>query len=241
MFKIMAFLIALALLSTVRAEVRTWTVKDKVLEADYINIMGDKLVLKTPKGKTVKVPLTDISDEDREYLTLINVPEFVIGFLKKGNQRFVKTGPFIEDVDASFTDYEFGVRIRQDDRRHYPYELTIEYWAIGNELKTYGDKYILLDHGISSYTPSAENEKSHQFTGQEVELMQHVYDDDKRGENYFGYIITVTDVRGEIIIHQESNKWLWENLDKIRELPVGAYFNKQGDRTHPTRPKATRY
>lgn len=228
-------------LTTVRAEVRMWTIKDTVVEADYINIMGDKLVLKTPKGKTLKIPLGDVSPGDREYLTLINVPKFVVGFLKKGNQRFVDTGPFIENVDASFTDYTFGVRIRQDDRREYPYELKVEYWAIGEEVKTYGNKYVLLDRGESSYVPTSENKRSHQFTGKEVELMQHVYDDDKRGLDYFGYIITVTDIRGEVILHLESNKWLYEALDNIKQLPTGAYFDKQGKRTHPTRPKATRY
>lgn len=225
----------------VRADSRIWSVGDKTVEAEYINIIGGRLVLKTLKGKIIKAPLESLSPEDREYLELLNFPEFVIGFLKKADQRFVETGPYFEDVIASFTGYEFGVRIRQDERMEYAHELKIEYWAIGNEVKTYGNKYILLDQGASAFTPSAENNRSHSFTGEEIELIQHVHDNDKRGQEYFGYVITVTDIRGEIIVHHESNKWLWENLDKIKQLPVGAYFDKEGNRTHPTRPKSTRY
>lgn len=234
-------LLALASAVGVLAEPRVWTYQGKPLEAEYINIIGDRLVLKTPKGKTVKLPLAQLSPEDREYLVLLNAPKFVIGFLKQANQRFVETGPFIENVDASFTEYTFGVRIRQEDRMDYPYELKIEYWAIGNEVKTYGNRYILLDTGSSTFTPTAANDKAHTFMGEGKELMQHVYDGDKRGTEYFGYVITVTDVRGEIITHLESNPWLWEDLDKIKELPVGAYFDKEGNRVHPTRPKSTRY
>ncbi|MDF7824116.1 SHD1 domain-containing protein [Pontiellaceae bacterium B12227] len=234
-------LLGLSMSDHALAESRIWNFSGKTVEGEYINIIGDKLVLKSSKGKTVKVPLVNLSPEDREYLTLLNAPKFVIGFLKKANQRFVETGPFIENVDASFTDYEFGVRIRQDDRGDYNYELKVEYWAIGNEVKAYGDKYILLDRGESVFTPMVGNDRSHVFTGNAVELMQHVTEGEKRGRDYYGYVITVTDIRGEIIIHLESNEWLWEKLEQIKELPVGAFFDKSGLRCHPTRPKPTRY
>jgi hypothetical protein len=131
--------------------------------------------------------------------------------------------------------------MKQISARPYNHELRVEYFAIGAERKTYGDKFILLDRGESSFTPTTANQRSHEFKGKEVEVMEYLYDDDYRGRKYDGYIVTVTDVRGEIIAHSETSAWLFENLENLKKLPVGAYFDKTCTRTFPTRPKSTRY
>ncbi|VGO14446.1 hypothetical protein PDESU_03008 [Pontiella desulfatans] len=238
----LAALVVLIPLHQVQAEMRVWTSTDgKTVEAEFVSVMGDKLVLKTEKGKTVKIPVAQMSPEDLEFIDLAKAPVFNITFTKQSGQRFVETGPYIENQDATIFDYVFGVKMKQTSARPYPHELQVEYFAIGAERKTYGDKFILLDRGSSSFTPSRANQLSHEFKGKKVEVMEYLYDDDYRGRKYNGYLVTVTDKRGIIIAHSETSKWLFENLENLKKLPVGAYFDKTCTRTHPTRPKSTRY
>jgi len=52
------------------------------------------------------------------------------------------------------------------------------------------------------------------------------------------YLVTVTDEREKIIAYQTPNKWLFENLENLKNLPVGTYMDKTCTHPHPTQPKA---
>ena len=53
---------------------------------------------------------------------------------------------------------------------------------------------------------------------------------------YGGYLIVVTDERGKIIDYGTSHEWLFENLEKLKKIPVGRHFDKTITRVHPPRP-----
>lgn len=223
-------------------KMKSWTTPGgDLIEAEYLKTIGDKIILKTPAGKMIKIPVDKLIHEDQEYLELVNYPSFDLSFLRKSNQRFLETGPYIENVDATIFDFTFGARVEQSSAHTYHHELTIEYFAIGKETKPYGDKFILLDRKSSTFIPSTDNRRSHSFSGDEIELMQYVYGQDSRGREYYGYVITITDVRGEIIAHRESNGWLFEHLENIKERRLGAYMDKTGQKARPTRPKPQFY
>ena len=58
-----------------KSKTRIWTFKNgKTAEAELVMQMGDKLVLKTARGKQVKLPITDFSDSDLAYVELENPP-----------------------------------------------------------------------------------------------------------------------------------------------------------------------
>ncbi|MEN8255595.1 MAG: hypothetical protein ABFR33_09015 [Verrucomicrobiota bacterium] len=61
------------------------------------------------------------------------------------------------------------------------------------------------------------------------------------GPKYTGYLVTVTDARGEIIAVESSANWLCENLENLKRLSVGNYMDKTCRRTTPARTKAYRY
>ena len=60
-------------------------------------------------------------------------------------------------------------------------------------------------------------------------------------ERYSGYVVVITDERGEIIQHAESSKWLFENLDNLRKLSVGSYMNKNCEHASPVGPSSYYY
>jgi len=61
------------------------------------------------------------------------------------------------------------------------------------------------------------------------------------GEKYSGFRVTVTDARGEMIAVKSSANWLFENLENLKKLSVGNYFDKTCTRTFPVRPKNGKY
>jgi hypothetical protein len=144
------------------------------------------------------------------------------------------------DIRPPETRTHYGVRLKQTSAGRYNHELIVEFFAIGQE--RLGQKYILLDRCQSKFVPTKENNQSHEFTGtREVVLENYVIDDEPRGEDYSGYLVTVTDENGEIIVVETSNNWLHENLEKLRELSPGNYLDKHCNRVFPTRPPSIRY
>jgi hypothetical protein len=216
---------------------RVWSLADgKSLQAEFVNVIGDKVVLKGARGNLRKIPLAQVSAEDRKFIELAQPPTFNFSFFKSTSQQKIKLSPFAQlstDV-PKIIDYVFTANLEQTSVRSYGSELQVEFFAIGEEID--GDNYILLDRQQSSFIPDKANERSHRFSGKAVRMMDYTFGRQRRGEKYGGYLITVTDERGRIIDYGSSHKWLYENLEKLKEIPVGRHFNKAGNRVHPPRP-----
>ena len=216
---------------------RSWTSVDgKTVEAEYIMVIGDKVVLKTARGKQKKIPLAHLSPEDRAYTELVNPPTFKIDFTTKTEQVFSIVQGGSSGTTVGY-DYRAKARLKQTSAGQYNHRLRIDFFAIGKEIA--GNRYILLDRQQSQFTPTAENQRSHEFSGKTVrleDLWAHLYDSHHRGQKTSGYLITVADERGEIIQHEESSAWLYGNLENLKQLPVRAYMDKNCIRRFPTSP-----
>ena len=68
-----------------------------------------------------------------------------------------------------------------------------------------------------------------------VQLSDYVVGGFHRGEKYKGHLIVVTDSLGEIVAHKSSSKNFFKNLDNLRKVPVGKYFDDDCIRCQPTR------
>ncbi len=195
------------------------------------------MVLKSTRGKQVKIPAVEISPDDLRFIALSNPPKFNISFSKQSGQRILQSSPFSNREVPRIFDWTFGAKLKQTSARAYNYPLTVEYYAIGEQYLD-DDKFILFDRQTSTFTPTRENERSHSFRGENtVETMNYSLHDNTMGKKYMGYLITVTDMRGEIIQYAASNDWLYENLEDLKKIPTGRYFDKMGTRVHPTGPK----
>ena len=225
---------------------RVWTTGvGKQFEAEFIAVMGDKVSLKTARGRQQKVPLKELSSEDLEYIELADPPKFNIDFVRTTSavmDRY-QLSPMELQWNAPsprVNDYTFGAKVRQTGARPYNHELTVEYFAIAREM--IGDKFILADRGSSTFTPSAENKRSHSFLGEKpIEFVEYELDGIMRGKKFYGSLVTLTDKRGVIIAHSASSPWLWEHIENLKKMPVGRYMDKTCTRVHPTSPKPTRY
>jgi len=230
---------------------RTWTLVDgRTIEAEFINTFGGKVVLKNAKGKTYKIPPGKLSAGDLEYTELARPPVFNINFLKNFDQKRFSGGfydVFIYGRSMWARPPEsrgfFGVQLKQTSAGEYNHELQVELFAIGKQRSRIGARYILLDHQKIAFTPSKEDQRFYEFRSKrKVVLTDYVNEYSiPFGEKYSGFLVTVTDARGEIISVKSSTNWLVENLENLKKLSVGSYMDKTCIRTFPSRPKSTIY
>lgn len=221
-------------------EMRVWTsIKGKKIEAKLRTVMGDKVILENKKRKQIKLPINQLSEEDRVFLEFAVSPQLDIDFTKKSVQ--VSNPPLSPWVGQNqrplqIFNYTFGVKVKQTSAGEYKRELTIEYVAVGEEVD--GDNYVLLERKVSTFRPSVENRRSHEFYGDPVEILRIAYRDSAplRGTKYGGYLVIVRDERGNVIQYDASHEFLYENLSNLSKLKSNNHFDKNCLRTIPAQP-----
>jgi hypothetical protein len=221
---------------------RLWSTADgKSVEAEYVSTMGDEVVLKTAKGKQIRVPADLLADADQKYIALSNPPKLSVDFIKKSNNLLSRYPLSPSEIKwnrppPKVNEWKFGARARQTSAGTYGYPLNIEYFAVGQQLLD-PNKYILLDRQFSTFTPSRENKLSHEFQGEPIEMVEFNLREEFRGRKYAENLVLVTDELGEIVAYSSSAKWLYEYREKLKQLPVGSYMDDQCNRVYPTGPK----
>jgi hypothetical protein len=217
---------------------RTWTMTDgKTVEAEYVSTIGSKVVLKSAKGKQVRITWETLSQEDRDHVELTNPPDFNIIFTKQSNQRIIETTPFLSEVPPQTFDWTFGVKLKQTSANRYNHAVTAEIFAVGQQFQD-DRKYILLDRQATSFTPTKANQRSHVFKSpQTIETSSYRLKIQQIGRKYMGYLVLLKDERGKIIQYAASNEWLYEHHENLEGLPLGAFFDRTCSRVHPSGPK----
>jgi len=235
---------ALPLDTTDENKLRMWTMVDgRTFEAELVAVIGGKIALKNTKGKLRKIPKERLSGEDLKFIQLDMPPELDISLSKQSKQRVYPESLGHQPRPTSAY-YVFSAKIKQTSTKRYDQELQVEMFAIGAEVD--GDKFILLDRLESSFTPTKENQRSCRLEGRTVELTDYLIGNDTigrlhRGQKYSSFLVVVTDARGKIIAHETPKKWLFDNLENLRQIPVGRYFDKTCTRVSPTGPKQIYY
>lgn len=218
-------------------KMRLWSLRNgKTLEAEFVALIGGKVTLRTPRGKQVKLAENQFSEADLNYVDLLNPPKLNLNFAKTTRQRIFPDTLWVgDDGVPSALYYDFKVTISQKSPRLYPHELTAEYFAVAKEID--GDKRILLDYQKKPFRLAGGSRSVVKMTGKTVELSDYFVGGFHRGEKYKGFLIVVTDSRGAIIAHKASSENLFENLENLRKVPVGKYFDDDCNRCQPTRQK----
>jgi hypothetical protein len=208
---------------------RTWTsINGESFNAEFLAVMAGKAIMKTPRGEQKKIPLDQFSDADRRAIELSTPPKFKLDLGKKTQARPLKYGA----GKVRINEYTFTAKVEQISLGNYSHNLEVEFFALGSEIGA--NQYILLDRGSSSFIPSETEDHSFEFSGRTVDLLEFYAYEMHRGEQYDGFLITVTDERGEIIAHRSAPKWLYKNLDALKQLPIGSFMDETCKRVWPT-------
>lgn len=231
--------------SSFSGDMRMWNLANgKTIEAELVSVVGEKVALKGIRGKLIKVPRTAISDDDRVYIELSQPPALDFSFSKKTAPfTYAPLTPWFEQEQppprSQF--YTFSTQIKQTSSNPYHHELIAEVFVIAAEED--GDKHVLLDYRREGFRLNDENKRIANIAGAEdLMLTSYIAPGGMwRGEKFSGYLIVVTDTRGEIIAHKATREWWYEKLENLRSVPVGKTFDAEGNRCWPTRPRIPDY
>jgi len=222
-------------------EMRTWTLADgHTMQAEFINIFGGKIVLKSAAGKTHKIPKKGLSDGDIEYAELATPPSFNINFQK--NFRSVEfSGGFYDTWPRPAEEWgHFGLQLKQASTGDYDHELQVEMFVVGKQWRR--SKYVLLDRQKITFIPSEQEQNLFEFRSKKkAVILLDEFKGEVFGEKYYGYLVTITDARGELIAVESSHKWLPRKLENLRKLSVGNFMDDSCGRTYPDPPPRTKY
>ncbi len=215
-------------------EVRTWKTKDgRTYEAEFVHELFDKLTLRTASGEEVRIPVDAFSEHDQKYIRVKIPPVMELDFRKATSIK--PKPPENSDPDSDVITILSGkVTIKKKSNRTFTSRLKAELFLIGREVQD-GDFYILLSKTESFFLLGEHNNDEHVFQSSPIELQVYTaFGVLRRGPEYRGYLIAVSDMDGNIV-HVETNiSWLADKVSQLQALysrgsasVYSRYFDKE--------------
>ena len=233
-------LFALLLTQAVSAEMRMWQKTDGTrIEAEYDRQFLGTVCLTGRDQKRILVELDELSEKDRVYLRTSVPPEIKVSFSKssRNKDRSIYARP--DDVIDVIT----GVlEVRKTSRLPFEGTLRAELYMVADEVATSHHSLILKDVIQVAFN---DPENGVFQAERSVEVRRYLeYNNEYRGAKYAGYLIVVFGPQGNRIETLTNLSWLDESeVDSLRDLTKGSFFNDSCRRSSVPRPKyyTTRY
>lgn len=215
-------LLAFTVASAAWSEMRIWSdKKGNTVEAEYVQIIGSKVVLKTREGKTLKVPASGLSAADKKYLADNIPPEISI------EVDVDKDRDTLESYSSEYGTYGYerkaesvacNVEIKQTNREECNRSFNARIYVIGENQATKRSR--ILD--ISEQTFDFKSSKIYSFNSEPVTME---YSDSshfgKDGYRYAGYLVCILDEKDKIVKIEASKTSYESNVVKIQSAKEG--------------------
>lgn len=237
------YLILLAGLSAGADEPRIWTDnKGRKYEAAFVREMFDKVTLQDARGKEIRLAVDDLSENDQRYLRVMIPPELEITFSKKTELKPKPWELYDSDHDTTFL-ISATVEVIKKSRRPFTSRLTAEVFLIAKQYE--GNKYLLLSKTDSSFLLNDDNDGRQVIKTDRVPVTTfEEYNRERRGWDYLGYLVAVSDARGNIVKVSTDIDWLADKTENLREIYTrgsaslySRFFDKENvQKVKPPRP-----
>ncbi len=226
---LVVFVVFLGLI-TASAEMRIWTSKKgDTIEAEYVNIIGSKIVLKTSAGKQLKVPMSGLCQADMDYLASAIPPKM------KLTVDVDKDRDTLSSYSSTYGTYNYEekaetikceVEIVKTSREPCNRDLVGHLYVIGKQEGGDLRKLLSIDKQEFSFRKS----KEFKFRSQPVtvEYSRGSYTT-KRGSRYEGYILVVEDKEGKVLAIESSQGTYEKHLHKIKKAKKGNQLDRDFD------------
>lgn len=220
---IIAILVTLAVGElTVRAEMRVWTAKNgKSIEAEFVQVISDKVVLKKTNGKQIKVPISGLCAADQQYLESATPPKIEIDVnIDKDTKTVAGNGYNYEVKNDKVKGH---VTITKKNRESSSKKFTAYLCIISEDRRN--DTLWLLDKSQHGF--SFKNQNKITFSGDKSSTSYYTgsnYRSSSRGWNgkYAGYLVIIEDDKGKVICTKGSRSLFEENVSRIRKAKKGS-------------------
>ncbi len=206
------------------AESRIWTSKKgDAIEAEYVKMFGDKVVLKTNKGKTLKVSVAGLCAADREYLASVVPPRIEVIVDVDVNRETESSGYSYERKSEAI---KCSVILKKTNQEPCSRKFTAHIYVFAK--KERGNTRWLISCVKESVSFADENVAQFKTPVARVQYINAGYIDNQ-GFRYEGYLVVVADDAGQVVA-MESNQGKYEkNWSKIKDANKGAQFDRDFD------------
>ncbi|MBN2702815.1 MAG: hypothetical protein JXR23_01255 [Pontiellaceae bacterium] len=233
-------------------EIRIWTAASgETIEGEYVRLSGKSVVIQVASGKRIEVPLSQLSDEDRLYVEYKNPPELEIVFKKSldaieylVDEWYSADGTAQSSSDpATVVEASFGAKVSQKRRTLYNHDLFIEIYALTEQRYDPKKKHLIAHIKSGAFRLNEENKFTYDYMNEDIYriLKYNTRIDGSvstadwiRGEEYSDMLVLVRDENGNIVGYNATGDWLYKYLDRLEELPVNAWMNRECVQVHPT-------
>lgn len=216
--------VLLGLSFAVSAEMRIWSdKKGNTVEAEFISILGDKVVLKSPKGKVLKVPMSGLSAADKKFLASSIPPTIKIEVdIDKDEKKMHDSGYSVSKKET----VSCSVELKKTSKAACSREFTAYAFVFSENLSDSSKKIMLLKEHKFHFKGSATVTFSTGSASVENYKGWSSSSNGKSGDEYHGYLIFVEDERGNIITIQSNQTTYEKNIARIKGGKVGTQFDK---------------
>jgi len=201
---------------TLWGEFRIW--KDQAgntFEGEYVSQTLLTVVLQDRTGKTVRVPINKLSEEDQKFLTTSIAPELELLFSKNQDRRKSYWGTY-SDVTMVCR-----ITVNKVSAPAYTARLTVTLVIVGkNERRR---NYLILDKAQEEF--DFVEAKSFSLKGKKFTMRQSTSSDDIT--KYIGFLAVVTDKKGEIIAIKSNRKEFITEKDTLLKAKRGDSFDRK--------------
>jgi hypothetical protein len=216
--------VLMGLAFSVSAEMRIWSdKKGNTIEAEFVSIMGSKAVLKTPEGKTLKVPVSGLCAADKKFLASSIPPTIKIKVdVDNDEEKLHDDGYYVSKQETVSCTIELKKTSKEACNRKF----TAHAFVFAENLLDDSKKIVIYkEHKfqfigsavISFSTDSAVMKNSDGYSSQS---------NGKSGAEYHGYLVIVEDDRGGIIAIKSNQTTYEKNIMKIKGRKIGTRFDK---------------
>lgn len=228
------------------SEARTWTLTSgETVDGEYNMYAFEKVYIRKADGTQAKVPIEELCEEDRRFVELANPPELKVEYRESAQSKEYVADVWIDNGGGShdnhpikLTPARFGAEIFQTSIPIYEHELIIEMYVLTQQNYDQYNYHIIAHSKSKPFKLTKENGLHYEYEDPKTYMIlrYNLYSELKRGEKLGEFLILVRDEQGKVIAYNGSKKWLTKYLDRLQELPVGAWINDKCERVHPTTP-----
>jgi len=196
-------------------EFRVW--KDQsgnTFEGEYVSQTLLTVVLRDRTGKTVRLPISKLSDADQKFLTTSIPPKLEIDFSKNQDRRNSYWGTY---SDVSMV---CKIIINKVSYPVYTGRLSVTLVIIGKNDRT--RKYLILDKAQEEF--DFVDAKSFSLRGKHFNMRQSNSSDDVT--KYIGFLAVVTDKTGAVIAIKSNRKEFLSEKDLLLKAKKGNAFDR---------------
>jgi len=173
------------------------------------------------------IPFEKLSGPDREYIYKTIPPTVEIDVSYKRRQLPPREWTIDDDVTMLYT---FTVRLHRVEKIPSQTKLSAELFVIGKEI--FGGDYILMQRETFDFVIPEGRDQAREFVTQEIPFRQFptwptCETQFIRGQSYFGYLVVVSDSKGNILkINQSLSgaRFMTRDIEltiaKLREIAV---------------------